>query len=510
MIISFILALLPIIWLIIALTALKMPGYKACLIALVLSFIIAVMLWDMSLINSITAIIEGASMALWPIIVVIIAAVFTYNVCIHTGYMEIIKKMLAGVTRDKRVLVLIIAWGFGGFMEGMAGFGTAVAIPASMLWALGFDPLFSAVVCLVANATPTAFGSIGIPTTTLSKVTELNVMGLSVNTVTQLAPIIILTPFIMVFLTAKSKRAFKGVGLITLISGLSFLIPEYLVAKYIGPELPVVIGSVSSMFCTILAAKVFKNKDITPEFNMDTIENEKISKKEAIKAWLPFILIFVFLIGTSNLVKPVYNLLAQVKTSVSIYKGEGAKHYIFAWVSTPGVWIILSGFIGGIVQGAKFGKITIILKDTALQMMKTIVTIMSIMATSKIMGYSGMIASIAEMFVKVTGSFYPLFSPLLGSIGSFVTGSGTSSSVLFGGLQAETASSLNFNSSWIAAANTAGATAGKMISPQTIAIAIGAVGLESKENVILKGVIKYYALFLILMGIISYVGAQFL
>lgn len=510
MIISFILALLPIIWLIIALTALKMPGYKACLIALVLSFIIAVMLWDMSLINSITAILEGASMALWPIIVVIIAAVFTYNVCIHTGYMEIIKKMLAGVTRDKRVLVLIIAWGFGGFMEGMAGFGTAIAIPASMLWALGFDPLFSAVVCLVANATPTAFGSIGIPTTTLSKVTELNVMGLSVNTVTQLAPIIILTPFIMVFLTAKSKRAFKGVGLITLISGLSFLIPEYLVAKYIGPELPVVIGSVSSMLCTILAAKVFKNKDITPEFNMDTIENEKISKKEAAKAWLPFILIFVFLIGTSNLVKPVHDLLAQVKTSVSIYKGEGAKPYTFAWISTPGVWIILSAYIGGIVQGAKFGKITIILKDTALQMMKTIVTVMSIMATSKIMGYSGMIASIAEMFVKVTGSFYPLFSPLLGSIGSFVTGSGTSSSVLFGGLQAETASSLNFNSSWIAAANTAGATAGKMISPQSIAIAIGAVGLESKENVILKGVIKYYALFLILMGIISYVGAQFL
>ncbi|NLZ49024.1 MAG: hypothetical protein GX895_09630 [Clostridiales bacterium] len=190
MVISFILALLPIIWLIIALTALKMPGYKACPIALALSFLIAIGLWKMPILDSITAILEGAAMSLWPIIIVIIAAVFTYNVCIHTGYMEIIKKMLAGVTRDKRVLVLIIAWGFGGFMEGMAGFGTAIAIPASMLWALGFDPVLSAIVCLIANSTPTAFGSIGIPTTTLSKVTGLNVASLSVDTVIQIAPII--------------------------------------------------------------------------------------------------------------------------------------------------------------------------------------------------------------------------------------------------------------------------------------------------------------------------------
>lgn len=510
MVISFILALLPIIWLIIALTALQMPGYKACPIALALSFLIAIGLWKMPILDSITAILEGAAMSLWPIIIVIIAAVFTYNVCIHTGYMEIIKKMLAGVTRDKRVLVLIIAWGFGGFMEGMAGFGTAIAIPASMLWALGFDPVLSAIVCLIANSTPTAFGSIGIPTTTLSKVTGLNVASLSVDTVIQIAPIIILTPYILVLLTAKSKKAFKGVGLITLISGLSFVIPEYLVAKYVGPELPVVIGSVSSMFCTILAAKLFERKDISPEFAMDAVATNNISKNKALTAWLPFILIFIFLLGTSNLVKPVNSFLAQFKSSVQIYTGEGGTHYSFAWLSTPGLWIILAGFIGGIAQGAKFTKLCAIFKDTVLQMMKTIVTIMSIIAASKLMGHSGMIASIADMFVKLTGSFYPLFSPFLGSIGSFVTGSGTSASVLFGGLQAETANVLNLNSSWLAAANTAGATAGKMISPQSIAIAVGATALESKENLLLKGVIKYCAIFIILMGIISYFGAQFL
>lgn len=209
MALSFILALLPILWLIVALTALKIPGFKACCIALVIAYVLAVFVWKMPLLNSVTAIAEGAALALWPIIIVIIAAIFTYNITVATGKMEVIKRMLAGVTKDKRILVLIIAWGFGGFMEGMAGFGTAVAIPASMLWGLGFDPIFAAIVCLVANATPTAFGSIGIPTTTLAKITGLNVIGLSTDTVVILSILIVLTPFVLVYLTGKKKKRFS-------------------------------------------------------------------------------------------------------------------------------------------------------------------------------------------------------------------------------------------------------------------------------------------------------------
>lgn len=313
MTLAFILALMPIMWLIIALTALKIPGFKACTIALVIAYGLAVFVWEMPLLNSFTAILEGAALALWPIIIVIIAAIFTYNVSVHTGKMEIIKKMLANVTKDKRVLVLIIAWGFGGFMEGMAGFGTAVAIPASMLWGLGFSPIFSAIVCLIANATPTAFGSIGIPTTTLAKITGLDVAALSTNTVIQLAPLIILTPFVLVFLAGKKKKkAFHGVGLITLISGLSFLIPEYIVAKFLGAELPVVIGSVCSMLCTIGAAKLLGKKQIDPEFLLEgeTEKKEnKISFKDAIIAWSPFLLIFIFLLTTSKLIAPFNELL---------------------------------------------------------------------------------------------------------------------------------------------------------------------------------------------------------
>ncbi len=515
MTLAFVLALLPIIWLIIALTFLKIPGFKACVAALVISYVLAVFVWKMPLLDSVTAIMEGAALGLWPIIIVIIAAIFTYNVCVHTKSMETIKKMLASVTNDKRVLVLIIAWGFGGFMEGMAGFGTAVAIPASMLWGLGFNPVFAAIVCLIANATPTAFGSIGIPTTTLAKITGLDVIGLSTNTVMILAPLILLTPFVLVFLTGKSRKALKGVGLITLVSGLSFLIPEYLVARYLGAELPAVIGSVFSMFCTIIASRAFGKKDIDPQYLLEGKEDtktkkDKITAKQALSAWSPFILIFIFLLATSKLIAPLNELLATVKTSVNIYTGEGAAPYVFSWLATPGLWIILAALIGGTIQGAKFSEMLIVFKKTVIQMLKTIITIISIMGMAKLMGYSGMINSIALMFVTVTGSFYPLFAPILGGIGTFVTGSGTSASVLFGGLQKETSIALELNQAWIAASNTAGAICAKMISPQSIAVAVASVSLQGKESDLLKGTIKYFILFIVIVGIITFVGSRLL
>jgi lactate permease len=510
MTLAFVLALLPIIWLIVALTALKIPGFKACIAALGIAYFLAVFVWKMPLLDSFTAVAEGSAMALWPIIIVIIAAIFTYNVCVSTGNMEVIKKMLANVTKDKRVLVLIIAWGFGGFMEGMAGFGTAVAIPASMLWGLGFNPIFAAIVCLIANATPTAFGSIGIPTTTLAKITGIDVLSLSTNTVLILSILIVLTPFVLVYLTGKKKNAFKGVGMITLISGLSFLIPEYFVGRYLGAELPVVIGSVCSMLCTVGAAKVFGKKEIDPEFCLETKNNEKVSTKEALKAWSPFILIFVLLLATSKLIAPLNEVLSSVKTVVNIYSGENAAPYTFSWLATPGLWIILAALIGGSIQGAKISDMLKIFKKTVVQLSKTIITIVCIMATAKLMGYSGMIPSIALMLVTVTGPFYPLFAPFLGAVGTFVTGSGTSASVLFGGLQFEASVALNLNSAWISASNTAGAITAKMISPQSIAIAVAAVSLQGKESELLKGTIKVFVLFIVIVGIVTFVGSRLL
>lgn len=509
--------MLPIIWLVIALSGLKMPGYKACLIALVISIVLGLSVWKMSAVNAATACLEGILMALWPIGLVIIAAVFTYNLTLETKAMDVIKTMLTSVSNDKRVLVLIIAWGFGGFMEGMAGFGTAVAIPAGMLAGLGMNPIFAACVCLVANATPTAFGSVGIPTITLGTVTGFDAGMLAGTTMTQLIPLMLLTPFFMVGMCGKGIKALKGMIPTTLVSAVSFVLPAYLAANFIGAELPDILGSICCMFCTILAARVFnKNPDpeycITAEAGNEAIEGnaeikQKIDGQTAVKAWLPFILIFIFLLFTSKLVAPVNQFLSVFQTSTVIYAGEGGSTISFSWINTPGIWIFLAAFIGAAVQGASLGVILSVLKRTLINMSKTVLTILSVMGTAKLMSYSGMISDIARMFVTVTGSFYPLAAPLIGGIGTFVTGSGTSASVLFGGLQAETAQTLGINAVWLAASNTVGACIGKMISPQSIAIAVGAIDAPGSESTLLRNSIKYCVLFLIIAGLITFLGA---
>ncbi|WP_410075883.1 L-lactate permease, partial [Anaerostipes sp.] len=458
MFIHFLLAMLPIIWLIIALSGLKMAGHVACPIALIITAVEALFLWKQKIIDVLTGGLEGFAMAIWPICLVIVAAVFTYNLVVHTKNMELIKKMLTSVSKDKRILVLIISWGFGGFMEGMAGFGTAVAIPAGILCGLGFDPIFAAMICLVANTTPVAFGSIGIPTVTAANVTGFSPHMTASYVVLQLAIMVILVPFFLVFITGKHEGA-KGLGdykeilFITLMSGVSFLIPQYLTAKFIGAELPAVIGSVCSMAVTIILAKVMlKGKSSKFDVEIEEKEDERsLTVKDALVAWSPFILVLVFLLLTSTLVPAIHDPLSAIKSNVPIYTGEGAAPYTFTWVATPGVLILIAAFIGGIIQKCPIGEIFGVLGKTIVQMLKTIITIMAVLATAKIMGYSGMTQSIADFIVRVTGSFYPLVAPLIGSIGTFVTGSSTSSSVLFSKLQASTGAELNINQIWLVA-----------------------------------------------------------
>ena len=515
MFIHFLLAMLPIIWLIIALSGLKMAGHVACPIALIITAVEALFLWKQKIIDVLTGGLEGFAMAIWPICLVIVAAVFTYNLVVHTKNMELIKKMLTSVSKDKRILVLIISWGFGGFMEGMAGFGTAVAIPAGILCGLGFDPIFAAMICLVANTTPVAFGSIGIPTVTAANVTGFSPHMTASYVVLQLAIMVILVPFFLVFITGKHEGA-KGLGdykeilFITLMSGVSFLIPQYLTAKFIGAELPAVIGSVCSMAITIILAKVMlKGKSSKFDVEIEEKEDERsLTVKDALVAWSPFILVLVFLLLTSTLVPAIHDPLSAIKSNVPIYTGEGAAPYTFTWVATPGVLILIATFIGGIIQKCPIGEIFGVLGKTIVQMLKTIITIMAVLATAKIMGYSGMTQSIADFIVRVTGSFYPLVAPLIGSIGTFVTGSSTSSSVLFSKLQASTGAELNINQIWLVAANTVGSTAGKIISPQSIAVATAATATVGKESEILTKVIKYFVLFAVIYGLVCYFGLR--
>ncbi|MDD5968583.1 MAG: L-lactate permease [Candidatus Fimousia sp.] len=506
---KFILAMLPIIWLIVALSGLKMAGHKACVIALVITIVLAVGYWKLNFIWTMTAALEGILNALWPICLVIVAALFTYNLTLKTGAMDLIKQMLAGVSCDKRVLALLIGWGFGNFMEGMAGFGTAVAIPASMLAGIGLDPMSAVVGCLVVNSTPTAFGSVGVPTVTLGSVTGLDAIPLAGSVALIQCILTFLSPFLMVCICGKGIKALKGMIPTTLVAALSFTVPWFIAAQVMGPELPDIIGSICSMVCIIIAAKIF-NKNPDSEYSIQVSEKKEktgIALGEGVKAWSPFILIFILLMITSTLCPPIHDAIAGIKSQIVVYAGEGGNTLGFSWVNTPGIMIFIAAIIGGFVQGAKVGEMVTVLLETLKKYWKTILTICSVMATAKIMGYSGMISDIAQLLVVVTGSFYPLFAPLIGAIGAFVTGSGTSTCVLFGGLQSQTAVSLGLNPSWMAAANVMGAGIGKMICPQGIAIGAGAINAVGSESKILSAVFKYCLLYVVVGGIICYVGS---
>ena len=499
----FAIAMIPVLWLIVSLGVLKMPAHKTCSFTVILTLAIAIICWRMKFIDGITATVEGMAIALWPILLVIVAALFTYNLAVETKTMDVIKKMLSSITTDKRIQVLILAWGFGGFLEAVAGYGTAVAIPASILASLGFNPLFAAVICLLANTVPTAFGALGIPVTTLATVTGLEVVHLSYVTSIQLAGFIVLIPFLLVVLTEKSIKALKGVVGITLVSGITFAVPQVFIAKYLGADLPALVASICSMACTILMAKAMNKEKVETK-------EDKIGLKEGILAWLPYILLCGLILIASPLVPSINSLLAKASSNIHIYTGDATSTTAFSWINTPGMMILIATFIAGLIQKLKFTYMLDVLKRTIIQLKTSFITIMSIVAISKIMSHSGMTSSISFGLCAITGSFYPLIAPLLGAIGTFVTGSDTSANILFGALQTEAAKSLSIDPYWIAAANTAGATAGKMISPQSIAIATSATGLIGSEGKILSTTVKYCLGYVIILGLIVYFGGGIL
>ncbi len=425
-----------------------LEAYLASIGALVVAAACAALGWGMTPVNMATAALEGFAMALWPIVIVIIAAVFTYNLTVHTGAMETIKCMLCSVSADRRVLTLLIGWCFGGFLEGMAGFGTAVAIPASMLMALGISPVTS--ILAVANGVPTMFGSIGIPTTTLASITGIDVVELATVQAIQVFPFVIACPILMVALVGHGPKALRGMLPISLVSGVSFAACLLAAGHFIGGELPDVVASVVSLVLTFAYALHMHKSgiEVPEEYRLvasaeDEAPRESLADK--LRAWAPFALIFAVLLLTSKLVPFVNGPLSAVKSTVNIYAGDPTATLTFSWVNTPGVLIFICGIVGGVIQHCPPREMLGVLGATCKQMSKTIVTMLGVLACAKIMGYSGMIASISAFFVGTLGGLYPLVAPLLGALGTFVTGSGTSSEVLFGNVQLHAAQSIGAN-----------------------------------------------------------------
>lgn len=495
--IKFGLALIPIIWLIISLGVVRMPAARACSIGIVITILLAIFSFDLSVSEALTGALEGIIMGIWPIMFVIVAALFAYNVTAESGGMEVIQDMLASISNDKRIIVLIIAWGFGGFIEAIAGFGTAVAICAGILIAFGFDPIKSCIICLAANSTTTAFGAIGLPTMTLAEVTNLDQVHLAYVVTLQLIVLAILTPFILVRIAGKDWKSIKGIGFITFMSGFSMAVVQVIAARFVGAEMPAIAGSIASLLVTIWLVRVKQKRDNV------AVTNERPKTKEILKASSPFILVFIFVLFASSLVEPVYNVLNLATTNISVYTGKNPNTLAINWLSSPGTLILIAGIIGGKIQGLTFKKIFSVLIQTIKSVGKTTITVCAIVGLAKVMVYAGMTEALAVALVALMGPVYPLIAPVIGALGTFLTGSATSSNVLFGNLQLSAATSLKADTYWIVASNMTGATSG-MLSPQNIAVATGSIGKEGAEGEILKETVKWGGLYLIVACVVLY------
>lgn len=493
------LAVTPVVLLIILMAFLKMSGDKSSVISLIVTMLIAALGFHLSTANLLYSFLYGALKAVSPILIIIWMAIFSYNVLLKTQKMEVIKQQFSSISTDKSIQVLLLTWGFGGLLEAMAGFGTAVAIPAAILISLGFKPIFSATVSLIANSVATAFGAIGTPVLVLAKETNLDVLQLSSNVVLQLSVLMFLIPFVLLFLTDRKVKSLpKNIFLALLVGGVSF-VSQYLAARYMGAESPAIIGSILSIIVIVAYGKLTASKE-------ERAQKRPLRLKEILNAWSVYLLILLLIILTSPLFPNLRSVLeSNWITRISLPINDSTVNYTISWLTHAGVLLFIGTFIGGLIQGAKVKDIFNVLWSTAKQLKKTFVTVICLVGLSTVMDASGMIAVIATALAAATGGLYPLFAPVIGCLGTFITGSDTSSNILFGKLQANVAGQINVSPDWLSAANTVGATGGKIISPQSIAIATSAGNQQGKEGEILKAAIPYALVYVAIAGIIVFI-----
>ncbi len=500
------LAATPVVLLIVLLGFLKMPGEKSAFITLVVTILIAMFGFELSVNDTVLSVIYGVIKAIFPILIIILMAIYSYNVQVQTEKIEVIKQQFSAISEDKAIQVLLLTWGFGGLLEGMAGFGTAVAIPAAILISLGFKPMFSAVVSLIANSVPTAFGAVGIPVIVLAREVDMadQITTISANVVWQLSILMFLIPFVILTLTSKSLKAIPRNIILSLLTGGVTLAVQYYSAVHIGAETPAILGSIASIFVIIAFGKITAKKSTEKKSEVS------FSGKEIFQAWSVYGLILILVLLTS----PLFPISAWLKENVTIFQtvfsfdiaGAARKVGIY-WLTDTGVLIFVSSIVGGLIQGSNLSKLFKLLGKTTLQLKKTVITVSCLIALSTLMDFSGMISVLGLALAAGTGAFYPFFAPAIGALGTFLTGSDTSSNILFGKLQATVADQIGADKGWLAAANTAGATGGKIISPQSIAVATTACNQQGQEGVILKRAIVFALVYIIIAGIVVYIGS---
>lgn len=491
---SSLIAAIPIIIFLLCLTIFKMKGIYAALLNLVITFFIAILVFDLPVNESIGSVIQGAIQGIWPIGYIIVMAVWLYKISVDSGKFDVLRASIAGISQDQRLQLLLIGFCFNAFLEGAAGFGVPIAICAVLLVSLGFKPLQAAMLCLIANGASGAFGAIGIPvaiTGTLNL--EGGVTSMDVSAMTALTlPIINFTiPFLLVFLIDGIKGIKETLPAILVVSA-TYTVTQAIITVFVGPELADIIPSLLAMGSLALFLKKWKPKNIFL-LNNEEVKIEKHSRSDVAKAWSPFYLLSIFILIWSI---PVFKNLFAEGGALSFTKltfgipGSTLSSSIDL-VSATGTAILLAGLLTiSTTETISFGHGFKLLKKTISEFWIPIVMICAILGIAKLMTYAGLTSALGEA-VATTGNVFPLLSPILGWIGVFMTGSVVNNNTLFAPIQATAGNIIGVDSALLVSANTAGGVMAKLISPQSIAIATAAVGETGKESELTKMTIKY-------------------
>ncbi|MFM2056197.1 MAG: hypothetical protein RLY71_582 [Pseudomonadota bacterium] len=524
MFISTLLAAIPVVVMMVALGFLHIKAHIAAGLGLLAAVGVAVLGYGMPAEMAGRAAMYGGFTGLLPIGWIVLNIIFLQQMAEQNGSFKVLQDSLSGITEDRRLQLLLIAFCFGAFFEGAAGFGTPVAVTAGILIGLGFSPLAASGLSLIANTAPVAFGALGTPVITLAKVHGYDLMEVTAMIGRQLPFFSLLVPFWLIWAFA-GRKAMMEIWPAILVTGLSFAIPQYLVSNFIGPELVDIIAALVSMISLVAFLRVWQPKKIWTSPSLKGHETDggeakpatkvvKHSSADLVRAWTPWLIltVFVFVWGLPAVktflngvwapkfeIAGLHNLIEKVPPVVPTPHKEAAV-YVLNLLSATGTGILLSAIVGALVMGYKVGEIVRIFVRTFWLVRYSLVTIVLMLALGTLTRFSGTDTTLGLAFAG-TGALYPFFGTLMGWIGVAMTGSDTASNVLFGGMQKVAAEQLGLSPNLMGAANSSGGVMGKMIDAQSIVVASTATRWFNHEGDILRYVFFHSIALACLVGI---------
>ncbi|WP_448626552.1 L-lactate permease [Geodermatophilus sp. URMC 64] len=528
---SALVAAIPLVTLFVLLGVLKVKAWLAGVISLLAAILVAVVAFTMPVGQALLSATEGAAFGFFPILWIVINAIWVYNLTVETGHFDVLRRSFEKVSPDTRIQAVIVAFCFGALLEALAGFGTPVAITVVMLMALGFQPMKAAAVSLIANTAPVAFGALATPIVTLATVTsgvsgdprlDVDTLGSMVGRQTPILAAVV--PLVLV-LVVDGRRGLRETWVPALIAGVTFGLAQFVAANYVSVPLTDIIASLVSAAAVVLIVRTRRpvaepaaaiagppgrggrpaGGDAGAPADEPVVPD---TRAEVVKAYAPYgIIIVVFALANLG---PVKSALAEKPWSYAFawpglhVAAPGSDEplasttFTFNWLAAAGTLMIISGILTAIVLRISPGRALRVYGRTYHELRWAIVTVMAVLALAYVMNQSGQTSTLGAALAQ-TGSFFTVLSPILGWIGVAVTGSDTSSNALFGALQVQTAAGAGLDELLLAAANSSGGVLGKMVSPQNLAIAAAAVGMAGREGDLFRKVFGWSLALLALM-----------